>query len=334
MKELLEKIYTHAALSKSEAKLLFDHILEAATPPARIAAVLSAYRMRQPSLDELEGFMESALSKCIKLDFSGYDAVDVCGTGGDHKGTFNISTLTAILLAACGRKVIKHGGGAVSSTCGSSNLLEALGYKFTTDQGVLKKQLDGAGICFLHAPLFHPSFKNVVPIRKELGVKTVFNVLGPLVNPASPKYQLIGVYNLELVRLISFLGQRLKKRLCLVHTLDGCDEVSLTAGTKVVSDRMDRVYNPSDFGLDYISYSEINEGASIESAVAIFVKVLKGEGSAAQISVAAANAGLALFYIRSFEEGGSLIDCVQEAKSVLESGEGYRTFKKALELAA
>jgi anthranilate phosphoribosyltransferase len=335
MKETLEKLYSHATLSKEEAKGLFLKILEDGASQAQVASILTLYRTRTPTLDELEGFREGALQNSVKLDFSRMETIDVCGTGGDEKNTFNISTLSAIVIAACGIKVAKHGGGAVSSRVGSSNLLEALGYKFTSDNDSLQKQLEKAGLCFLHAPLFLPSFKNVAAVRKEMGVKTIFNILGPILNPAEPRYQIIGVYSLELIKLYTYLGQRINKNYTIVHSLDGCDEVSLTSDVKVSISSSEKIYSPSDFGMNKITYEDIREGDDIEGSVRIFNDVLDNKATKAQIDVVAANSGLALFYVnRQKGQRTPLLECVETAKEVISSGKARKIFKEVLEIAA
>lgn len=334
MKDILEKLYGHSSLSKTEARDLFLKILDSSTNQAQIASVLTCYRMRMPALEELEGFREAALRDSIKLDFSGFETIDVCGTGGDGKNTFNISTLSAVVVAACGIKVAKHGGGAVSSKVGSSNLLESLGYKFTSDSSVLKRQLEKAGLCFLHAPLFLPSFKNVAPVRKDLGVKTLFNMLGPILNPSDPKYQIIGVYSLELIKLYTYLGQKLNKNYTIVHTLDGCDEVSLAADVKVSDVNGDKIYSPSDFGMENCNYQDIKEGDDINGSIRIFNDVLDGKASKAQQNVVAANSALAMFQVYKHKgQTVSLLDCVEKAREAISSGKAKGTFKQVMELA-
>lgn len=334
MKEILEKLYAQAPLSNSEAKSLFLAILSPDTNQFQIASVLTAFRMRQVTLDEIFGFREAALENCVKLEFSGIDVVDVCGTGGDNKNTFNISTLSAIVVAACGLPVAKHGGGAVSSKVGSSNLLEALGVKFTNDQSSLLKQLEACNLCFLHAPIFHPSFKNVANIRKELGVKTIFNLLGPILNPAQPKYQTLGVYSLELVKFYRFIGQKLEKNYSVVHTLDGCDEISLTSQAIVSDKQGEHLFAAGDFGMSNLSYDEIKEGENISSSVIIFNNVLNNNATEAQINVVTANSALTLFQVRKAKgEQSVLLDCVAEAKEAIVSGKARRTFSKLLDLA-
>lgn len=333
MKDTLEKIFQGAELTTAEADALFTSLLDESVNPLQVAAVLTAYRMRLPSLAEVLGFRQAALRVSKKVDLSEYGVFDVCGTGGDGKSTFNISTATGVVLAACGIKVAKHGGGAVSSKVGSSNLLEALGYKFSEDAGKLKRELDETGICFLHAPLFHPAFRNVAPVRKDLGFRTVFNMLGPLLNPAEPDCQMIGVYSLDLLRMYSQLSERLGKNYTILHTLDGCDEVSLTSSVKVCSMGSEDILSPQDFGMPYNTYADLDEGGDIAAASRIFLGVLDNTAAKAQRNVVIANAATALFYIERQKAGNrTLADFTSMASEAIESGKAGRIFSRLIEL--
>jgi len=281
--------------------------------------------MRGISVEELEGFREALLQLCIPLDTEGVDTVDLCGTGGDGKNTFNISTLSSFVVAGAGYKVTKHGNYGVSSACGSSNVLEHLGYQFTNDTDVLKRQLDQSNICFLHAPLFHPALASVGPIRRQLGIKTFFNMLGPLVNPAQPTRQSVGVFSLKLARLYQYLHENLDKNYAILHSLDGYDEVSLTGKTKIITNQDDYLAPPSYFGLPTYQPNDIFGGDTVPSAAKIFVDILDGNGTAAQKDVVAANSGIA---IQCFDPSKPIADCVAEARASLASGKA----KKALEM--
>jgi anthranilate phosphoribosyltransferase len=331
MKQLIEYLLSNGSLSRQEAKNLFIELVNEKTNNSQISSILTIYRMRLPTADELCGFREAALELSEPIDLGKHKFIDVCGTGGDGKGTFNISTLTAIVVAASGIKVVKHGGNAVSSRCGSSNILESLGYVFSKDQNKLEAQLDRAGICFLHAPLFHPSFGKVAPIRKELGIKTVFNMLGPLVNPARPMAQVCGVYSKELLRLYSEVAQKEKLLLTAVFTLDVCDEISLTSDAFCAWPDGIIVYQPGDFGFKQLRYSDIAEGASIEDSVKIFNAVLNNEATEAQRNVVLANSAVAIRTAK-LAKGleSSLLDCVTEAKEALCSGKAKKCFEKLL----
>jgi anthranilate phosphoribosyltransferase len=284
--------------------------------------------MRNISLQELEGFKEALLELCIKIDLSEYNAIDLCGTGGDNKDTFNISTLSAFVTAGAGVNVTKHGNYGVSSSCGSSNVLEYLGIKFSNNFDFLRKSIEKCGICILHAPLFHPAMKHVAPIRKELGLKTFFNILGPLVNPSFPKNQIVGVYSLELARLYSYLFQKTKKNYAIIHSLDGYDEISLTGATKIISRKEENVYEPKDMGLTRSNPKSISGGNSIKESAEIFMNILNNKGTNSQNEVIYANSGLAI----STALGISLNEGIEKAKESLFSNQALKTFNNLKKL--
>ncbi|WP_109830610.1 anthranilate phosphoribosyltransferase [Reichenbachiella versicolor] len=329
MKEILQKLTNNYELTRQEAKETLTKLAQGEYNQSQMAAFLTVYLMRSVSVHELSGFKAAMLDLCKPINLSDFDAMDMCGTGGDGKDTFNISTASSFVVAGAGQKVAKHGNNGVSSMCGSSNLLNYLGHDFKGDEDSLKKSLDESGICFLHAPLFHPAMKNVAPVRKELGLKTFFNMLGPLVNPSKPERQLTGVYNLEVARLYRYMFQEENRNCAVVHALDGYDEISLTGDFKVMTRDDERVYSPSQIGLDIVSQEEISGGNSIEDSAQIFARVLKGEATKAQINVVLANAGLALFVgqdLGSFEEG------IAKAKQSIDSGAAYQCFQKFIEV--
>ncbi|HFB62062.1 MAG TPA: anthranilate phosphoribosyltransferase, partial [Bacteroidetes bacterium] len=269
------------------------------------------------------------LDLCLRVDLSDFETIDVCGTGGDGKDTFNISTLAAFVVAGAGYKVAKHGNYGVSSSCGSSNVMEYLGYAFTNEEDKLKRQLDASGFCMMHAPLFHPAMKNVAPIRRELGVKTFFNMLGPLVNPSFPQNQMVGVYSLEVARLYNYLFQQeTSARFSIIHSLDGYDEVSLTGKVKSYRPGGEKLLEPADWGLQPVRPEEISGGKIVQEAAALFLSVLKNEGTPAQTRVVLANAAAA---IQVFEKK-PLTVCVEKARKSLLSGKAYAALKKAIEL--
>jgi anthranilate phosphoribosyltransferase len=292
-----------------------------------MAAFMAAYCMRSITVDELEGFRDGMLELCLKTDLSDYELIDLCGTGGDGKDTFNISTLASFVVAGAGYKVSKHGNYGVSSGCGSSNVMEYLGYKFSNDIDQLKRSLDNAGICFLHAPLFHAAMKTVAPIRKELGIKTFFNMLGPLVNPARPKFQMVGVFSLELARLYAYLFQKSKTGYTIVHALEGYDEISLTCDFKTFSPEGEHIHSISDLGFERIDPSKIGGGSSVQESAEIFKAVLDGEGSQEQNNVVLCNAAIA---IRTIKPEKSFADCFYEAEESLNSGMALRSFNRLL----
>lgn len=328
MKTVLNRLINHEMLSKEEAKNVLVNISNGSYNPSQIASFLTVYMMRSISIEELLGFREALLELCIRVDLSRYNTIDLCGTGGDGKDTFNISTLASFVAAGAGIKVAKHGNYGVSSISGSSNVMEKLGVKFSNDNDFLDKCIDQAGICILHAPLFHPAMKNVGPIRKELGVKTFFNMLGPMVNPSFPKNQLVGVFNLELARMYGYLYQNTDRNFTILHSLDGYDEISLTGPTKFISNTKEGVLNPSDFGIRQLSQSEIEGGKTIEESAQMFTNIISGKGTEAQNNVVCANAAMAI----STVNGGSPLEAFQLAKESLLSGKGLAALNKLQEL--
>ncbi|MBU2927342.1 anthranilate phosphoribosyltransferase [Winogradskyella psychrotolerans] len=328
MKQLLNRLINQESISSEEAKNVLVNISEGQYNQSQIASFLTVYMMRSITTEELRGFRDALLELCIPVNLEGYNTIDLCGTGGDGKDTFNISTLSSFVTAGAGVQVTKHGNYGVSSACGSSNVMESLGIKFTNDIDFLKRSIDEAGICVLHAPLFHPAMKNVAPIRKALGVKTFFNMLGPMVNPAFPKNQMVGVFNLELLRLYSYLYQGSDKNYAIVHALDGYDEISLTGKTKVISNASETLFEPNELGVNQIEQSEIFGGNTVKEAAKLFIKIIEGNGTEAQNNVVFANAGLAIATAQqiSHKEGFEL------AKESLMSGKAKLTLDKLIAL--
>ena len=324
MKNTLNKLFEHQKLSENDAYNILLRIGKGEFNSSQIAAFLTVYLMRNISIDEIKGFRNALLDLCLKVDFSDLETIDVCGTGGDGKDTFNISTLAAFIVAGSGYKVAKHGNYGVSSSCGSSNVLEYLGYTFTNDQAILKKQLDTANFCMMHAPLFHPAMKNVGPIRRELGIKTFFNMLGPIVNPSFPTHQLTGVYSLEIARIYNYLLQNSDKKYTILHSLDGYDEISLTGQFKVITNQGEQLLNPEDIGFKKLAQADIFGGKTVKDAAKIFVDVLNNNSTEAQQNVVLANAAMA---INTFEPNKSMADCVAIAKKSIISGKALNSLK-------
>ena len=324
MKKILTRLIQYQQLEKEEAKQIIIKIADGQYNTSQISSFLTIFMMRNISLDELEGFREALQELCINVDLSEFNTIDLCGTGGDGKNTFNISTLSSFVTAGAGIKVAKHGNYGVSSGCGSSNVLEAIGIKFSNDKDFLKKSIEKAGICFLHAPLFHPAMKNVAPVRKQLGLKTFFNILGPIVNPSFPKNQLIGVFNLELARLYSYLFQKTNINYTILHGLDGYDEISLTGNTKIYTKKSENILKPEDFGVISIKPESISGGKDISSSVKIFMDIIKNNGTDAQNNVVCANAGMAIATILKV----SHIEGFEKAKESLESGKALQSLVK------
>lgn len=328
MKETLNKLINHEILPKEEAKQVLVNIAKGDYNTSQIAAFLTVYMMRSVTIEELEGFRDALLELCLAVDLSDYDPIDLCGTGGDGKDTFNISTLASFVTAGAGIHVTKHGNYGVSSKCGSSNVMEFLGIKFSNDPDFLKKSIEEAGICVLHAPLFHPAMKNVAPIRRELAVKTFFNMLGPMVNPAFPKNQMVGVFNLELARMYGYLYQNTDKKFTVLHALDGYDEISLTGATKLISNASESMLTPSDFGVNTVLQEEIVGGEDIAESAQIFLNVLGGKGTEAQNNVVCANAGVAIATATNISPKAGF----EKAKESLLGGKGLEALKKLQEL--
>lgn len=330
MKAILNHLFEHKTLSQGEAKEILTNIAKGGVyNGSQIASFLTVFIMRGIRVEELAGFREAMLELCISVDLSAYDPIDLCGTGGDGKDTFNISTLASFVTAAAGVPVAKHGNYGVSSVSGSSNVIQHFGYQFTNEEAKLKAQMEACNICFLHAPLFHPAMKNVGPIRRELGVKTFFNMLGPMVNPAFVKKQLVGVFSLELARLYGYLYQQMNRQFTILHALDGYDEVSLTGPFKLISQAGEQVHTPEDVGLPRLSQEQLFGGASIEEAAQIFERVLKQQGTEAQQAVVVANSGLA---IRTARPELSLAEALETARDTLASGKAYQNFRRFIEL--
>lgn len=328
MKKLLNRLINHETISKEEAKSVLVNISKGEYNQSQIASFLTVFMMRSITIEELEGFRDALLELCIAIDLNEYNPIDLCGTGGDGKDTFNISTLSSFVSAGAGIKVTKHGNYGVSSTCGSSNVMEHLGIKFSNNKDFLKRSIDEAGICVLHAPLFHPAMKNVAPIRRELGVKTFFNMLGPMVNPAFPKNQIVGVFNLELARMYGYLYQNTDKNFTILHALDGYDEISLTGNTKTISNTTEGMLSPIDFGVHTLKQEEIYGGDSVKESAAIFMNILNGKGTEAQNNVVCANAGMAIATVEGLEPKQGF----EKAKESLLSGKGLAALKKVQEL--
>jgi len=328
MKTILNRLINHETLSKEEAKDVLVNISNGSYNPSQIASFLTVYMMRSISIDELAGFREALLELCIRVDLSAYNTIDLCGTGGDGKDTFNISTLASFVAAGAGIKVAKHGNYGVSSISGSSNVMEKMGIKFSNDNGFLEKCMDKAGICILHAPLFHPAMKNVGPIRKELGVKTFFNMLGPMVNPSFPQNQLVGVFNLELARMYAYLYQSTNTNFTILHSLDGYDEVSLTCPTKTITNTMEGMLKPEDFGIRLLLQSEIEGGTTIEESAQLFTNIISGKGTEAQNNVVCANAAMAIATVTKC----SPLEGFEMAKESLFSGKGLKALQTLQEL--
>lgn len=328
MKKILNKLFENQKLTKEEAYDTLTKIASNEYNESQVAAFITVYLMRSISVEELAGFQEALLELCLKTEIDNKEVIDLCGTGGDGKNTFNISTLASFVVAGAGYKVTKHGNYGVSSACGSSNVLEYLGAKFTNDTLLLAKQLNNANICFLHAPLFHPALKSVAPIRKNLGVKTFFNMLGPLVNPVQPKQQLVGVFNLETARIYSYLLNAKNITFNIVHTLSGYDEISLTDSYKIINNEGEAIINPLEQFNVLLNEADVFGGFDIQSSAKIFTSILEGNGSEAQNKAVLVNAAYA---INCFENT-TINNCMEIAEKSLFNHNALKAFKKYINL--
>lgn len=323
----LLNLFNYETLDRQSAHALLLQITAGEQPEVQVAGFLSALLMRKPTIEELKGFRDAMMDTCIRVDLSGFETVDIVGTGGDGKNTFNISTTAAFVVAGAGIKVAKHGNYAATSISGSSDVLSFLGYTFSAADAVLNRQLDQANICFLHAPLFHPAMKHVASVRKQLGMRTFFNLLGPIINPASPQVQTLGVSHLAYARMYHYLLQDSGQQYQVIHSLDGYDEVSLTAPFKIITPLYERTYTPGDIGFENIKAETITAGASVSEAAHILLSILQGKGSNEQNQVVIANSGIAIYGTRPQK---SLEECMAMARESLESGKAFQAFKKLI----
>lgn len=324
MKAILNHLFENKTFTREQSRDILTRIAQGEFNNSQMAAFMTAYCMRSITVDELEGFRDAMLDLCLQADVGTHELIDLCGTGGDGKDTFNISTLASFVVAGAGYKVAKHGNYGVSSGCGSSNVMEFLGYKFTNDKDHLKRSIDEAGICFLHAPLFHPAMKTVAPIRRELGVKTFFNMLGPMVNPARPANQMVGVFSLELARMYAYLYQKSDVRYTILNALDGYDEVSLTGDFKTFSSEGERINSIDDLGFEKLQPEAIAGGSTVKESADIFMDVLNDNATSAQTNVVLCNAALAIKTIHPEKTFG---DCFYEAEESLTGKKALKSFQ-------
>jgi anthranilate phosphoribosyltransferase len=329
MKKILQFLFEHKTLDRGQAKDVLARIARGEFNESELAAFITVYLMRSVTIEELQGFRDALLELCVRVDLDGHDTIDIVGTGGDGKNTFNISTLACFIVAGAGHKVAKHGNYGATSISGASNVMEQLGYKHKNDAGRLRREVEESGICFLHAPLFHPALKTVGPIRRNLGIRTFFNVLGPMVNPAFPATQLVGVYNLEMARIYNYLLQQTEGRFTIIHSLDGYDEISLTGDTKVITNKGEKIMTPEELGKRMVNATDIYGGNTVEEAAKLFVRILSGEGSWAQNAVVIANAAMALHASGGFS---SYAEAYAAAVESLESKKAYGALEKLISL--
>lgn len=329
MKKLLQYLFEHKTLTREQAKEVLVQISQGAYNEHEVTSFVTVFLMRSITIEELMGFRDALLSLAVKVDLGIDNAMDIVGTGGDGKDTFNISTLACFIVAGAGQPIVKHGNYGASSVSGSSNVMEQLGYTFKNDQAQLSKEVKEAGICFLHAPLFHPALKTVGPIRRNIGVRTFFNMLGPIVNPAQPKYQLIGVYNLEMARIYNYVLQSLGKEFTVINSLDGYDEISLTTDTKIVTNKGEFTKSPYELGKRRVFSEELSGGKTVENAAQIFRNIIQGKGTWSQNAVVLANAAMALNLTGKYE---NYEQAYQAAVASLESGAANHCLQKLISL--
>ena len=325
MKQLLYRLFEHQYLGREEARAILQHIAEGRYNDAQIASLITVFLMRSISVEELTGFREALLEMRVPVDLQDFKPIDIVGTGGDGKNTFNISTCSCFVVAGAGYNVVKHGNYGATSVSGASNVMEQHGLKFTNNNDQLRRNMETCHITYLHAPLFNPALKAVAPVRKNLGVRSFFNMLGPLVNPAMPAYQLLGVYNLPLLRLYNYTYQESGTRFAVVHSLDGYDEISLTADFKVAMPEKEKIYSPEMLGFKRCTEADLDRGSTPEEAARIFDAVLENRATEAQRNCVVVNSAFAIQVICPEKP---IEICIAEAKESLESGRALATFKQ------
>lgn len=329
MKAILSRLFHHEELTHEEAKELMLNITKGIYNNSQIAALLTVFQMRGAKVEELTGFREALLATRVPVNLTAYRPIDIVGTGGDGKNTFNISTCACFVVAGAGYHVAKHGNYGATSVSGASNVIEQHGVKFTNDPDKLTRSMEECGMVYMHAPLFNPAMKNVAPIRKALQVRTIFNLLGPLVNPALPAYQLLGVADLSQMRLYTNIFQRLGIGFAVVNNLDGYDEISLTDEFKVMTNRYETIYKPSELGFSLARQEELYGGGTPEEASRIFDNVLENKATKAQTDCVLINAS---FAIQAMETDKPIEECVAIARESLESGKALDTLKRFIKL--
>lgn len=327
MKKILQQLFEHKTLSREQAYETLLNIGKGVYNEHEITAFMTVYLMRSITIDELQGFRDALMELCVPVDLGTTDVLDIVGTGGDGKNTFNISTLSCFIVAGAGQKVAKHGNYGASTISGASNVMEQMGYRFSNDSAKLRKELEVAGICFMHAPMFHPALKTVAPIRRNLGIRTFFNMLGPMVNPAKPDHQLVGVFSLEMARVYNYLLQPGGRNFTIIHGLDGYDEISLTNDTKVITKEGEFIRTPEELGKRMVMPEDIRGGDTVEASAAIFIRILKGEGTWAQNAVVLANAAMGLYCTGKY---GSYEEAYKAAVESLDTGKAYHVLQQLI----
>ena len=329
MKTILTRLFNHEELTAEESRQILLNISRGMYPEAQIAALLTVFQMRGITVDELTGFRKALMETRVPIDFAPYRPIDIVGTGGDGKNTFNISTCACFIVAGAGYKVAKHGNYGATSVSGASNVIEQHGVRFTNNPDILKRSMEECNIAYLHAQLFNPAMKTVGSVRKALGVRTLFNLLGPLVNPCKPAYQLLGVADLSQMRLYTNVFYKLGIDFAVVNSLDNYDEISLTDEFKVMTRNYERIYRPQALGFSAVRPEELSGGACKEDTVRIFDNVLNNRAEAAQTQCVIVNAA---FAIQVMEPEKEIEECIAIARESLESGRALKTLKKFIEI--
>ncbi|MCQ2266888.1 MAG: anthranilate phosphoribosyltransferase [Bacteroidaceae bacterium] len=329
MKQYLLRLIEGETLQREDTHHIMLNVTKEQYSEHQIAALLMALQTRGVTVDELLGFRDGLLETGKYVNFEDQNTLDIVGTGGDGKNTFNISTCSAFVIAGAGYKVTKHGNGGSTSVSGASNVLQGHGVKFTDNEDTLRRSLDEAGICYFHAPLFAYGMKFVGSTRRALQVPTCFNLLGPLVNPCHPKNSLHGTANQSQLRLYTAVHQKIGDKYGVVTSYDGYDEISLTSGFKMTTNHFEKVFTPKDLGFNYVEPMDIYGGQTAEEAMKIFDSVLEGTCTEAQKNVILANAACG---ISVMERNLSIEESVAIARESLESGKALRAFKKFVEI--
>lgn len=329
MKDILYKLFDYNYLTRDEAKQVLIDIVKGGVPETQIASLITSFLMRSISVDEILGFRDALLEMRVMVDLSDYSPLDIVGTGGDGKNTFNISTTACFVVAGAGYNVVKHGNYGATSISGASNVIEQQGVKFHADNDLFRKSLDKCNIAYLHAPLFSPALKAVAPVRKSLGVRNFFNVLGPLVNPVQPEFQMLGVYDLAMLRLYSYIYQEENKKFTIVHSMDGYDEISLTSQFKVVSNRGEQLFMPDDLGFKRLNQEDLYGGDTSEDASKIFRDVLSASATEAQTNAVLVNAA---FGIQTVDQTKTIEECIEIARDSLYGKKALKVLEKFIEI--
>lgn len=330
MKQTLYRLFEHQYLDRNEAKSIMTRMAAGEYNDSQIAAFISVFLMRSISIEEFLGFRDALLALRTNVDtLRAYNPIDIVGTGGDNKNTFNISTLSCFVVAGAGYKVAKHGNYGATSVSGASTVMEQHGVKFTKDVSKLEESLDKVNIAYLHAPFFNDALKVVAPVRRALGMRTFFNMLGPVVNPIMPKRTVLGVFNLKMARMYFYTYQQTDVDYSIVHSIDGYDEISLTGDFKIITKSGGNIYTPEQIGFNRCEEKDLFGGNTPEEAAKIFDDVINNSASNAQKNVVIANSATA---IQTINPDMPLTDCIAQAREAIDSGRLKQTFKKFLEL--